>query len=401
LCGLPQDAVGFKGLHPEWWAECDFPAVRQAVRWRRPSSYRLEACLMRRAMLPLFLLLVAPVLAQDAGLPYPKGSTEQEREGLRFMLVIPDDYDPAREWSLFVILHGNGGSHVNMALSAGPLVKDGFIVCAPKSRQLGWDGRDIEDVKKIVAHLKQCLSIGKNRLHGLGFSNGGWNLAPLVFDEDLHFVSACWMAAGYDGGKVPKWAKKEFGAMALAGAQDPNAAHAKATVDKLFDKVRSVECHIQPNLDHAWTRELEPYLWWWVKVMDGRYTPGDDMSFPWGGDVEAAKEKMAAEKLGAFVWFYSEQDDAESAEAKRVQREVFFDPLVRRFGRQLLPLRLKREEHQELFDSLKLKSTPAIAVLKKDFKSSKTFEGSKIKSGALAKELRTYAKDKAFPDYLK
>ena len=356
---------------------------------------------MQRTLVLLILFLVAPVLAQDAEPPYPKGSSEQEREGLKFMLVVPDDYDPAKEWSMIVILHGNGGSHVNMSLSVGPLGKEGFIICAPKSRAAGWDGRDVADVRKIVVHLKETLSIGKNRLHGLGFSNGGWNLASLVFDEDLHFISGCWMAAGYDGGKVPKWARRDFGAMALAGAQDGNASFAEATVDKLYDKVRNVEHHIQPNLGHAWTRELEPYMWWWFKVMDGRFTPGDDMSFKWGSDVEAAKAKMETEKLGGFVWFYSEQDDAESEEAQRVQHEVFFDPLVRKYGNQLVPLRLKREEHQELFDSLKFKSTPAIAVLKKDFKKSKTFEGKKIKNTALAKELRKYAPDKSFPEYLK
>ncbi len=356
---------------------------------------------MRRAAVLLILFLAAPVFSQDAELPYPKGNTAQEREGLKFKLVIPDDYDPAKEWSLIVILHGAGGSHDNMALSLTPLVKDGFIVCAPKSPGPTWDAGEVAVVRKIVKHLLEVLSIGEKRLHGLGFSNGGWNLAPLVFSEDLPFASGCWMAAGFNGGKVPRRAKREFGAIALAGEQDGNARAAKATVDLLHEKVRNVEYHLQPNLGHKWTRELEPYYWWWVKVMDGRFTPGDDMSFEWGGDVEAAKEKMAAEKLGGFVWFYSEKDDAGSEQAKRLQHEVFFDPLVRKYGNQLVPLRLKREEHEELFQSFKFKSTPAIAVLKKDFRKSKTFEGRKIKRTSLAKQLRKYAKDKSFPDYLK
>jgi predicted esterase len=357
--------------------------------------------MMRRTFMLMVLFLVAPVFAQDGELPYPKGSTEQEHSGLKFKLVIPDDYDAAKEWSLIVILHGAGGSHENMALSLGPLVKDGFIVCAPKSPGPTWDGREVADVRKIVKHLLEVLNIGEKRLHGVGFSNGGWNLAPLVFAEELPFVSGMWMAAGYDGGKVPKRAKKEFGAIALAGEQDPNAKFAKGTVDKLFEKVRNVEYHLQPDLGHKWTRKLEPYYWWWVKVMDGRYTPGDDMSFTWGTDVEAAKSKMAADKMGGFVWFYSETDDAESEQAKRVQNEVFFHPLVRKFGNQLVTLKLKREEHEELFNSFKFKTTPAIAVLKKDFKKSKTLEGKKIKNTTLAKELRKYAKDKAFPEYLK
>ncbi len=135
--------------------------------------------------------------------------------------------------------------------------------------------------------------------------------------------------------------------------------------------------------------------------MDGRFTPGDDMSFPWTDDVEAAKERMAADKLGGFVWFYSEKDDAGSEEARRVQHEVFFHPLVRKYGNQLVTLRLKREEHEELFDSFRFKSTPAIAVLKRDFKKSKTFEGKKIKSLSLAKALRKFARDKSIPEYMK
>jgi predicted esterase len=356
---------------------------------------------MRRGLLVVLLLLVAPAFAQDADPAYPKGNTEHEFAGLKFKLFIPDDYDPAKKWSMVVILHGSGGSHHNMALSLGPLVPKGFIVCAPKSRgDQRWSVEDIGDVKKIVRHLLTKLSIGEKKLHGLGFSNGGWNLAPLVFDEEIEFASGCWMAAGYDGGKVPRRAKTEFGAIALAGAQDGNAAHAKATVDKLFDKVRNVEYHLQPNLGHAWTRELEPYYFWWIKVMDGRFTPGDDMSFPWGKDVEAAKAKMAAEKKGGFLWFYSEAD-AENEELRRVQHRVFFHPLVRKFGNQLVPLRLKREEHEELFASFRFKSTPAIAVLKPDFKKSKTLEGKKIKETTLAKELRKYAKDKAIPDYFR
>ena len=32
-------------------------------------------------------------------------------------------------------------------------------------------------------------------------------------------ASACWIAAGYDGGSVPKWARKSLGVLALAGTE--------------------------------------------------------------------------------------------------------------------------------------------------------------------------------------
>jgi len=230
----------------------------------------------------------------------------------------------------------------------------------------------------------------------MGFSNGGWNLAPIVFDEKLEFASACWMAAGFNGGKVPPRAKKEMGAIALVGAQDGNRGAAERTVDLLGDKVRTVECRIQPNLGHKFTRELMPYYFWWLKTMDGRFLPGDDMSFEWKDSVDGVAEESAAKKTGSFLYFYS-KDDADNVQTKRVQREVFFNPLVRIFGGRVIPVKLTREKNEELFASYRLKSTPAIVVIDKKGKKKKVFEGKKIKVGGLAKSLRSVAKDQSMP----
>lgn len=339
----------------------------------------------------LVLLPLAPALAQDQA--YPKGSTSQRFAELKFQLVVPAQLDAENGNPLIVVLHGAGGTETGMAGSLQPLAKDGFVICAPKSTTQVWDKKDVERVKEIVRHLQDVMKIGK--LHSMGFSNGGWNLAPLAFDEKLHFASACWVAAGYNGGKVPRWAKKEMGCMALAGAQDGNRGAAEKTVDLLEDKVRSVEVRLQPNLGHAFPRELFPYYCYWVKVMDGRYVPGEDLSFEWTADPDAARAEMTRGKKGGFFYFWS-KTDAEREDARAVQNEVFFHPLVRRFGSQLVAVKMEREQHEELFASLKLKETPAVAVLKRDGKLSKSFAGT-IKPTSLAKALRKWAKDKSVP----
>lgn len=351
---------------------------------------------MKRALLllPLLFLLSSP--AAGDGPPYPPGSTSQTIEGLRVQLVIPKDYDPEKKYSLIVVLHGAGGTETGMAGSLEPLAAEGFVVCAPKSTDQTWSASDLEKVKAIITHLTDVLSIGEGRLHGMGFSNGGWNLAPIVFDEELPFVSACWMAAGYNGGKVPRRAKKEMGCIALAGSDDPNRGAAEKTVDLLADKVRTVECRIQPGIGHEFCRELMPYYFYWLKAMEGRFAPGEDLSFDWTDDVEAAKQRMAAQKLGGFVYFWSAKDDREE-ETKRVQNEVFFDRWVRRFGNQLVAVKLEREKNEELFGKFKLKETPAVVVLKPDFDVEKDLEGKKIKESSLAKALRSVAKDKTIP----
>jgi predicted esterase len=351
---------------------------------------------MKRLLAALLLVALVPAFAEEEKKksPYPTGSTSQKHSGLKFQLVIPNDYDPAQKYGLMVVLHGAGGTETGMAGSLAPLAEEWFVVCAPKSRAATWSKQDLDDVKNIIRHLMDVLSIEK--LHGMGFSNGGWNLAPVVFDEKLPFVSACWMAAGFNGGKVPGRAKKEMGAIALAGAQDANRGAAEKTVDLLTGKVRSVECRLQPDLGHEFTRDLMPYYFWWVKVMDGRYEPGDDLSFDWKTDPDAAKADAAAKKTGTFLYFYSEKDD-HNVETKRVQREVFFDPMVRHFGKRVACVKLKREKHEELFQSFKLKQTPAIVTLDKKGKKKKVIEGKKIKAMGLAKALRTVAKDQSMP----
>ncbi len=348
---------------------------------------------MLHAMLSFCLLLGAAPEGKEP--PYPAGSSAQEHAGLKFQLVLPQGYDAAKPYALFVVLHGYGGTETGMADSFATLAERDFVVCAPKSTAEGWDDGDLQKVREILRHLTKVLSIGPGRLHGLGFSNGGWNLAPLVFDEEFAFASACWMAAGFQGGSVPKRAKKALGAIALAGSEDPNRGAAEGTVELLRDKVRSVECRIQPGLGHEFPNELMPYYFYWLEVMDGRFTPGRDASFQWSDDPEAASLRMAEEKLGGFFYFFAAEDQA-SADARALQHEVFFDPLVRCYGEQLVAVMLERKEHEELFQEFRLKATPAVVVLKKDGKTAAALCG-KIKAGALAKALRDQAKNKKAP----
>ncbi len=58
--------------------------------------------------------------------------------------------------------------------------------------------------------------------------------------------------------------------------------------------------------------------------------------------------------------------------------------------------RHERSAEEDLFQELKLKQTPAVVVLRKDFKVAKTFTG-KIKAGPLAKALRGQARSKKTP----
>ena len=160
---------------------------------------------MRASVITIVALIaVTTILVLDAreatakDLPYPSGESIQQLEGLRTVLVVPKAGAEDETFSLIVVLHGLGGTATGMASGFVPWTQDGYMVCAPKSKGRGWTPDDIARVLRIAARLKRELPIDPAKVHVVGFSNGGWNLTPLAFDDDLHPCSATWIAA-FDG----------------------------------------------------------------------------------------------------------------------------------------------------------------------------------------------------------
>jgi len=167
-----------------------------------------------RLLLPLLLSAIARA-AEENPIPGKPGAHRAELEGLRCRLEIPAGFDPAREGSLVVALHGAGSNDDEYASWFEPLVADGFAVCSPQSRNVAWTRPDVEIVKRLVLRLTKALNVGPGRLHGAGFSNGGAHLGDVVFEPRLRFATACWMGSGGTGGRVPRRARKEMPAIAV------------------------------------------------------------------------------------------------------------------------------------------------------------------------------------------
>jgi hypothetical protein len=216
-----------------------------------------------------------------------------------------------------------------------------------------------------------------------------------VFDPELRFRSACWVAAGFNGGTPPKHAKKEMGVLALAGAEDPNRAAAEKTPQLLEGKVRTAEVRIQPGLDHKWPDQLMPYFGWWLGAQEGRFVPGACAAFEWTASPDAAREAAAAGGAGWFVYWYADAD-APNELARTFQNDVLRDPLVQRFGSQLPCAKVSREVDPDGFAKSALKQTPAVVVHDAAGKAKAVLQG-KFDAKALAAALRSVARDKSLP----
>lgn len=329
-------------------------------------------------------------LARAGDLPYPPGRSDHELEGLQVSLLVPDGYGKERPGSLIVLLHGSGDSGQDLIRGMTRWGDAGYLVCAPTATvRQAWSANDLKLVLKIAARLKKEMPIDPRKVHVVGFSNGGWNLTPLAFDDELRPVSATYIAAGYRGGKAPRWAKKELGVLALAGEQDPNVGAARGTVTALRDKVAFVEVRTQANLDHKWPREHDAYHLWWMGAREGRFKMGEDMNFAWGDDVDAAIASQKDKKRGGvFVYVYDDTDLS-----KRLQNEVFMDPAVRYYGGQLAAVKMDPSEETA---ALGVKALPAVVVMKKDGTVKKVLSG-KLKARSLASALKSVAPNKRMP----
>jgi hypothetical protein len=280
-----------------------------------------------------------------------------------------------------------------------PMLAKGFVTLAPKSTGPGWTKPDVDTVRSIVEQVIAMFEVPLHRRHCAGFSNGGYNLTPLAFDAKLHFRSACWIASSFQGGKPPRWAKKEMACLGLVGAQDRARASAIKITSTLEKKVKFVDVRVQAGLGHELPREYVPWWFYVCEVMEGRFTPGDQRSYEWTEGLDVARRLMKARNRGGFVYVYDPAAvDKEREATKKVQNEALFDRVTGHYGRQLLAVKLPKEKAAAILAEAKAKETPALIVFRPGGeKIAKVLTG-RISTGRAAGAFRAVARNKAPPD---
>lgn len=330
------------------------------------------------------LLALTSGLAARAGDPeFVPGASQIEFDERPVDLVLPDDFDHEKQYSLVVVIDGSLDE-------LSKLEKDRTIFCTPHKKRPGlWAGNAVGAIHDLVKYLQKHLPIPDHRLHVIGFGQGLNDILTMVaFSKKSPFISATYVSSLITSGSIAGRAKKKMGAISFGDQTDDPAA--KGIVEALDGKVRSAEA----RPDRAGTDS--EYYRYWLRVMEGECTPGHDLSFAWSKDTqdaagyEKAKSRATSAGLASFVYFYGEDDDTKP-EAKTLQNVVFLQHTVRAAAADVVPIKLDRAAHAELFTALGLKTTPAIVVLDHAGEVASKLEG-KIKATTFAKALRAAAK---------
>jgi polyhydroxybutyrate depolymerase len=139
-----------------------------------------------RRLSGLLLLLLTVTLVQAERLMV---LTEHDGVNRRYILYVPDSYDPEQAYPLVIALHPAGGSAPYMADMTGfdtLAERDGVIVLYPEGPYGYWDyGAGLPSLEgvpamlddpgyiaKAVAEVQAAYNIDPDRLYAVGFSNG-------------------------------------------------------------------------------------------------------------------------------------------------------------------------------------------------------------------------------------
>jgi hypothetical protein len=229
------------------------------------------------ALLVGLCVCVAPVQA-DAPPKYPKGYSRQKHDGRAFELIVPDAEPKDGGYSLLLLVSVNGRD--DLAQTFASMTNDGFVVCAPKSRFLGikgagenWAANEGPELVDLAGHLVETLGIDPRRTHVLGYHWAGF--LPLVaFAKKARFRGVCFVESVYRGGSVPSRAKKDMGVLVIGKGPIETVPADQRIVPYLEKKFRVAEYRHDEAVP-------SPYMRYWFGVMEGRFTPGHDLSLQW------------------------------------------------------------------------------------------------------------------------
>jgi predicted peptidase len=198
---------------------------------------------------------------------------------VRFLLYLPENYDPHQQWPLILFLHGRGelGTDIEL-IKAQPLPKlletqsnFPFIVVSPQLPSGDWS-HYIDPVDELLTHLEATLPIDSSRLYLTGLSLGGSGVWDYALRYPDRFTSIAPIAGWYiyQSKQVPEDICKlsKLPIWVFHGGEDTiiEPYQSQVLVDALMACGSDVKFTLYPNAEHdiAWINAYnDPALYEW------------------------------------------------------------------------------------------------------------------------------------------
>lgn len=145
-----------------------------------------------------------------------------EKDGLKFAFYGGKNLDAAQKYPLVLALHGKSKNEengkqvagwMNSFTKAGNYASNPCLLVAPMSAQpesgegMGWNGKQVDQVIKLVKALVKDLPVDPKRVYIVGHSMGGYGTCHVMGSEPRLFAAAI-PVAGVSSGDVGELSRK-------------------------------------------------------------------------------------------------------------------------------------------------------------------------------------------------
>ena len=224
------------------------------------------------------------------GDPAPEGrqvSRRMEKKiiqniSMNYLLYLPSDYDPEKEWPIVFFLHGAGerGTDLNLVKKHGPpmLIEEGkgfpFILISPQCPKYLWWADKIPELKEIINDVCGLYSVDMNRIYITGLSMGGFGTFSMAKAYPELFAAAVPICGGLKGeGGMDKVKHVPF--WIFHGENDDTVPvdMSKKATDIIKKSGGNAKLTIYPKTGHnSWTETYDnPEVYnWMLKQKRGR-----------------------------------------------------------------------------------------------------------------------------------
>lgn len=198
---------------------------------------------------------------------------------VRYLLYLPETFEPAKQWPLILFLHGSGQTGTTIdRLKQEPLPKTletqtdlPFIVVSPQLPGGSWSTY-IDPLEELLDSLGETLPVDPNRLYLTGLSLGGFGTWEYAYLHPDRFAAIAPIAGGYQyrSREIPEdiCRLKDLPIWAFHGEKDRDVEpyHGQLLVDAIQACGGKARITVYPDTGHQvtwWNAYADPALYEW------------------------------------------------------------------------------------------------------------------------------------------
>jgi len=201
----------------------------------------------------------------------------------RLEVVLPENYDPARRYPLFLALHG-GGENVDLFMPnwTSPGLQREFIVAFPQSTQLiamdgyNWTediGQSLREIREGFEKVVEEYPVDTDQVIVGGFSSGGVASLEVVLKNAIAvqgFVVLCpAMPEGFSTDEVRAASERGVRGTILTTEMDGRVDQQKMMAEIMEEVGLPHEFHITPDIGHWYPEDLGERIDWAIAQIRG------------------------------------------------------------------------------------------------------------------------------------